>query len=162
CFEEAERLDPADAGWPYHQGCILMLARPEAAVAPLRRAAEKGGSELAPRLRLAEVLLALDRPDEAEPLLRDLLLDYPDNPRARLGLGLIACRRGELRASLPDLRAAAASKFSRREARAALAAAYQRLGDAEAAAEESRLLVGLPPDRPWRDSFAEQVESLQT
>jgi tetratricopeptide (TPR) repeat protein len=162
CFEEAERLDPADASWPYHQGCILMLARPEAAIAPLRRAAERGGDELAPRLRLAEVLLALDRPDEAEPVFRDVLLDYPDNARAHLGLGLIAYRRGELRESLADLRAAATSKFSRREARATLAAAYQRLGDAEAAAEENRLLAGLPPDAPWRDSFAEQVESLQT
>jgi tetratricopeptide (TPR) repeat protein len=162
CFEEAERLDPADASWPYHQGCILMLARPEAAVAPLRRAAERGGDELAPRLRLAEVLLALDRPDEAEPVFRDVLLDYPDNARAHLGVGLIAYRRGELRESLPDLRAAATSKFSRREARAALAAVYQRLGDAEAAAEERRLVAELPADRPWRDTFSEQVESLQT
>jgi tetratricopeptide (TPR) repeat protein len=107
-------------------------------------------------------LLALDRPDEAEPLFRDLLLDYPDNPRARLGLGLIAYRRGELRESLPDLRAATNSAFSRREARAALAAAYQRLGDAEAAAEERRLLVELSADRPWPDAYSEQVETLQT
>jgi tetratricopeptide (TPR) repeat protein len=162
CFEEAERLDPADASWPYHQGYILMLAHPEAAVAPLRRAAEKGSGEIAPRLRLAEVLLGLDRLDEAEPLFRDLLRDYPDNPRAHLGLGLIASRRGQLRESVPDLRAAATSVFSRRDARAALATAYQRLGDGEAAAEQRRLLVGLPQDQPWPDSYAEQVESLQT
>jgi tetratricopeptide (TPR) repeat protein len=162
CFEEAERLDPADASWPYHQGCILMLARPDEAIAPLRRAAERAGNEVAPRLRLAEILLALDRPDEAEPLFRELLRDYPDNPRVHLGLGLIAYRRDELRESLPDLRAAANSPYSRREARAALAAAYERLGNAEAAAEERRVLADLPADPPWPDSFAKQVESLQT
>jgi tetratricopeptide (TPR) repeat protein len=162
CFEEAERLDPADASWPYHRGCVLMLARPDAAVAPLQRAAERAGNEIPPRLRLAEVLLALDRPDEAAPVFRDLLRDYPDNPRAHLGLGLIAYRRGKLRDSLPDLRAAASSPFAQRDARATLAAAYERLGDTEAAAEERRLLADLPADRPWPDSFAKQVESLQT
>jgi tetratricopeptide (TPR) repeat protein len=165
CFAEAERLDPADARWPYYQGFILVPPQPEAAVAPLRRALALGGTEageITMRLRLAEALLVLDRPDEAEPLFRDVLEAQPDNPRGHLGLGQVAHRRGELRLSLDHLRIAAGSPFSQRAAHAVLADVYQRQGDAPAAENERRQVADLPPDAPWPDAFADAVRGLQT
>jgi len=168
CLERAERLQPAEARWPYYQGLILLLREPAAALAPLRRAAARGGANLAPRLRLAEALLAEDRLDEAEPLFRDLREAYPSDARVRLGLGLIAYRRGQLRQSLPDLHAAADDPpaedrpRAEREARAALAEVYQRLGEADAAETERRRVADLHPDPPWPDPLLEDVERLRT
>jgi tetratricopeptide (TPR) repeat protein len=162
CFEEAERLDPADARWPYHQGSTLVaLGRPDAALAPLRQSAERDRSETAARLVLAETLLALDRPDEAEPLLRELLAAHPESARVHLGLGQIAARRGQLRASLNDLQEAADSPYCRRAARAALADVYERLGETDAAATERQHLPELPPDPPWPDAWRDEVEALR-
>ena len=128
----------------------------------VRRAADRGGPASPPRLRLAEALLALDSTDEAESLFHALSEVGPDNPRVRLGLGQIAFQRGQLRESLPDLRAAAVSPFAQREARAALAVIYERLGEAEAAGIERGYLSDLPPDQPWPDPWGEEIEALQS
>ncbi|HEX5271370.1 MAG TPA: tetratricopeptide repeat protein [Gemmataceae bacterium] len=162
CLREAERLDPAEPRWPYYQGVLLLRTRPEEAVAPLRRAADRAGSVTAPRLRLAEALMTLDRPDEAEPLFDQLLAAEPDNARALLGRGQVASQRGRLRESLPDLRAAAESPFARREASAALAVIYERLGEIEAADEQRARLRDLPPDAPWPDPWGEEIDELQS
>ncbi len=162
CLEEAERLDPTDARWPYHEGSTLVaLGRPDEAVAPLRRAAEREHSELAPRLVLAETLLALDRLDEAEPVFRDVLATHPDDTRAHLGLGQLASRRGQLHESVPELLAATGCLSSRRTACAALADVYQRLGDEESARDMRHRLPDLPPDAPWPDPWREEVEAMR-
>jgi tetratricopeptide (TPR) repeat protein len=164
CLEEAERLDPTEVRWPYYQGMILLLRRPGEALAPLRRAVERGGGEFAPWLRLAEALLAQDQLDEAEPLFRQVQEAYDDNLRARalLGLGQVAYRRGELAESLPYLRRAADSPVAQRAARAALAEVDQRLGDAAGAEAERRRVADLPPDPQWPDPFLREAETLQT
>ncbi len=162
CLEQAERLDPSDARWPYYQGLILLLTRREASLAPLRRAADRSGKEVAPRLRLAEALLAQDRPDEAEAAFRQVLEMQPGNPRAELGLGQIAYRRGELPQSLAHLRSAAESPLAQKAARSTLAEVCERLGDAEGAETERRRVADLPPDQPWPDPLIQEVERLQT
>src|SRR5262249_28969766 len=75
CFAEAERLAPTEARWPYLCGESLTLRGTlEAALPHLRRAVElSSGHEtdaFAPRLRLAETLLAVGQFDEAEGLLQ--------------------------------------------------------------------------------------------
>jgi tetratricopeptide (TPR) repeat protein len=162
CLEQAERLEPAEVRWPYYRGLILLRREPEAALAPLERAAARGGREIAPRLRLAEALLARDRLDEAESQLRAVLGEQPDNPRARLGLGQVAYRRGELRQSLPDLRRAAESPLAEKAARATLAEVCQRLGESEAAEAERSRIADLPADPPWPDPLLREVELLRT
>ena len=63
CFAQAEALDPAEPRWPYHQGTILSQGEPDAAIPKLQRAVERCGNDPdAPRLRLAEILLAQGRP----------------------------------------------------------------------------------------------------
>jgi tetratricopeptide (TPR) repeat protein len=162
CLEKAERLQPAEMRWPYYQGLILLLREPAAALAPLRRAADRGRWEVAPRLRLAEALLAQDRLDEAEPLFRDVLEADHKDARAHLGLGQIAYRRGRLKEAVRDLKAAADSPAAESSARAALAEVYQRLDKADAAETERRRVADLPPDPPWQDPLLLEVDRLRT
>src|SRR5439155_10747877 len=42
-FAQAERLDPTDPRWPYHQALELLISAPDAGLARLERAVELGG-----------------------------------------------------------------------------------------------------------------------
>jgi tetratricopeptide (TPR) repeat protein len=161
CFAEAERLDPREPRWPYLHGLTLLLTDSEAGLARLRRAAELCGRETAPRLRLAEVLAGRGQLDEAEGLFRGVLDDEPDHPRAHLGLGQLACSRGELPRGLDHLRRAAAAAPGVRATHAALAETYDRLGDRPAADRELLALARLPGEVGWPDPYVEEVERLK-
>jgi tetratricopeptide (TPR) repeat protein len=162
CFSRAEELKPSDARWSYFQGLILMREKPEDAVAPLRRAAARSWQEAAPQLRLAEVLLDLDRLDEAEPEFRRALNSGVDSARAQLGLGIIARRRGDLNGCLPLLERASTSSTAQRAARAALAEAHEQLGHADTAAKLKDEVARLGKDVQWRDPLLGEVMDLQT
>src|SRR5207249_71855 len=64
CFAQAERLDPANPRWPYHQALDLLISAPDAGLARLERAVALDGPVSAPRLLLGEVLLAQGRGEE--------------------------------------------------------------------------------------------------
>jgi tetratricopeptide (TPR) repeat protein len=160
-FAQAERLDPADPRWPYLHGNGLQSDDPEAAVGHLRRAAALcGGTPDVPQLALAEVCLQLGRLDEAEGQFREVLGREPGNARARLGLGRLACERGQPAEALAHLERSAASRLTQQAAHVVLAQAYQQLGDPAAAARERALAVDLPGDPPWPDPFQEEVLAL--
>src|SRR5260370_293016 len=66
CFVAAEQLDPRDARWPYFQGAIRADSDPHGAVQKLERAADLcADTPDAPRLQLAELLLAHGRLEKA-------------------------------------------------------------------------------------------------
>jgi tetratricopeptide (TPR) repeat protein len=161
-FAEAERLDPADARWPYLQGVALMYTEPERATACLERAAAVAPDDLTIKLRLAEQYLKLDRLDEAERRFQALLAVMATNPRALLGQGEILCRRGQWRDALGPLRSAAGDRTAGRSAHAALAEAYSRLGDAREADEARRLAAELPPDVGWPDPYRAEARQFRT
>lgn len=156
CFAEAERLDPSDVRWPYHRGVLLFLDDPNDAIPCLRRAVERGGDAEAPRLRLSEALLSLDRLDEAEEAFR--LCRAQDHPRVRLGLGRIALQRERWDEARTHLEAAAKDRSSARAAALALAELHQRRGDDKTAADYRRRVELLPPDPAWSDPFVEEIQ----
>jgi tetratricopeptide (TPR) repeat protein len=158
CLRRAEQLTPGDGRWPYLQGMLLMREHPEEAVAPFQRAAAHAWRDETPHLRLAELLLDLDRLDEAEAVFRRV----GDHPRALLGLGLIARRRGDVAGCVPLLERAAASPTARRAALAVLADAHQQLGHAETAARVQRDVARLGRDPAWPDPIMAEVTDLQT
>jgi tetratricopeptide (TPR) repeat protein len=162
CLGQAEDLEPREVRWPYYRGLILLHREPEAALAPLRRATALAGREIAPRLRLAEALLAQDRLDEAKAEFGAVLREQADNPRALLGLGQIAYRQGKLQESVPDLRRAADSPLAEKAAHATLAEVCQRLGDGVATESERGRVADLPADPPWPDPLLREVEQLRT
>ncbi|MEI7698296.1 MAG: tetratricopeptide repeat protein [Planctomycetia bacterium] len=64
-FQTAAELNPADFRWKYLQGLSETAQSRETAMQCFRAAAELNPSNWLPRLRLAELLLAENRPDEA-------------------------------------------------------------------------------------------------
>jgi tetratricopeptide (TPR) repeat protein len=101
CFQVAADLDPADGRWPYLLGTHLAETDPTAAVGWLERAARGTVPDEARetvRARLAETLLAVDRPADA------LTSLGPDPAASDLRLRLAAARAA---AATGDDRAAA-------------------------------------------------------
>jgi tetratricopeptide (TPR) repeat protein len=162
CLAQAERLDPADPRWPYLQGTGLQSDDPEAAIAHLQRAVALCGSAPdAPRLVLAEVCLQQRRLDEAERHFRQVLGGDPGNARAHLGLGRLACERGNPGGALAHLERSASSQLTQKASRVLLAQAYQQLGDTAAAGREQKRALALPGDPPWPDPYQEEVLAVR-
>ena len=162
CFTEAQQLDPREPRWPYFQGVMLTLSDRDAALIPLRRAVELCEPRvLAPRLRLAEVLLGQGQTHEAEALFREVLAREPDNPHAHLGLGRLAYQRDDWPGSVTHLDRAALSPLTRKAACTLLAEVHQRRGDRAAAERNQRLAAGLPSDPEPPDPLVEQLEYLR-
>ena len=159
CFAEAEKLDPQKPSWPYLQGEALRMVDLDAAVTPLRRAAERmdPADTIAPSLRLAEVLLAQGHNEEAETRLRQALTSEPDNPTVHYNLGILALERGDLSVSLTHLQRGEHSPFTQRKVCSQLAAIYKRIGKPEQAERYSRKADTLPVDSNWIDPFLTDV-----
>ncbi len=163
CFAQAGRLEPKNPCWPYLQGeALRSRANGAEAVPPLQRAVALADSTgtLAPFLRLAEVLLALGRNDEAEKPLRHALEIEPDNPAVHYNLGLLALEHGDLSGSLAHLKRCEHSPFTQRKACIQLAAVYRRMGQTEKADHYSRKADTLPPDSNWLDPFLADVRAV--
>jgi tetratricopeptide (TPR) repeat protein len=158
CFEQAERLDPKDARWPYFQGLVHMLAQSDRALPCLDRAIERAGGEVAPRVRRAEVLLSQERWDEARAAFEDVRGREPENTRAALGLGQIAVRQGKWNEGAALLTPLIEDPTCRRAARTALAEAAARCGNTAGAVAHREVLTDLPKDVPWIDPFMEAVQ----
>jgi tetratricopeptide (TPR) repeat protein len=162
CFAEAQRLDPQEVRWPYFRGVALAFGDPDAAIPHLRRAVELAEPPAtAPRLRLAELLLAQGRAREAEEQFRHVLAHEPDDPRAHLGLGRLACGRGDWGGSLAHLARAADSPLTRKAARTLLAQARLARGDDPGAGRERLRADDLPDDPEPPDPLLEELERLQ-
>jgi tetratricopeptide (TPR) repeat protein len=164
CFVYAERFDPDNPRWPYCRALVLLGQDPKAAVAPLRRAAELCAAHdpdnTAVRLRLAECLAELGRPDEAAVEFRGVLSRQPDNPRALYGLGLVAVATGELETARCCFEDCSGNPKTRKKAAAELARVLMRLGDETGAAAAQRRAQEGPLDSDWPDRFAEENSAL--
>ncbi|MHB1424269.1 MAG: tetratricopeptide repeat protein [Gemmataceae bacterium] len=160
CLAQAERLDPKEPRWPYHQGVLLLTERSDDALPYLRRAVELCGDKtLAPRLRLSETLRSLGQLDEAEEGFRQVRQRDPRNARAALGLGRIAKEREDWRQARSYLEAAAADRLCMREATLDLVKLYQQLGDNEREAQLYVRLERLPADPPWPDPYVDEIRN---
>ncbi len=163
CFARAGQLDPREPRWPYFLGLALTARDPEAAIGHLRRSVELCGSEPdGPCLRLAELLLAQARPQEAQDAFARVLRADPENARAHLGLARLAFQRGELRDSLWHLGACGADRRTRQAAARLLAQVHQKLRDSRASEQALRRADEYPPDQAWPDPYREEALSLQT
>jgi tetratricopeptide (TPR) repeat protein len=166
CFAQAARLAPGDARWPYGRGLIALKRDPEKSLPLLRQAAELAASSWPEHradvcLQLAEALLERRQLDEAEALFREEWRRRPGQPRAALGLGMIALARGDLQAAADMLGTARASRFARKNATAQLAVLARLRHDPDAASALEQEFAGLPNDPPWPDPLLDKVVGLQ-
>jgi tetratricopeptide (TPR) repeat protein len=137
CFEQATRLAPHEARWPYFQGLAQRLNNLDAALVCFREAARltdpSAPTSFGVRLRYAEALLLTGNTAEAEPLLHDLLQLEPDNPRVHLALGSLALDANDLETARTHLLRCADHPLTRQRAATHLATLSLRKGDTKAA-----------------------------
>jgi tetratricopeptide (TPR) repeat protein len=162
CFARAEILDPADLRWPYSLGLTTEKSDPQASLEHWQRALRLGGEVPIIRLRLAELLLKLDRLDEAEDHYRRLEASEPQNGLVHLGLARLAYERGQWQAARESLTPLLHDPFARRKAHSLLAQVELRLQNPTAAARASAQAQTIPEDRGWPDPFLEESDRLKT
>ena len=163
CFAQASRLAPAEPRWPYYLGLAQVMDNPAAAATNFDRAVRLfPESEMMPRLRLADTLLAVGRLDEAEARYRDVLKRQPNSALAQLGLGKVASARGLPALAAEFLTAAKQDPGARKTAHRLLLNVYQRLGRSNETEQLTRILAELPNDPPFPDPFLAEVQKLKT
>jgi tetratricopeptide (TPR) repeat protein len=163
CFAQAERLEPLQPRWPYHQAVALSQGDPEAAIAKLERTVGLCDQVPdTPRLRLGELLLVQGRLAEAADHFHHLLQRQGTNAKAHLGLARVAYRQGDLKTCFSHLDCARSDPRTHKAAYLFLAEIHQRQGNPGAAEEARRQGVALPDDPTWPDPFALEVAQLRT
>lgn len=163
CFAEAERLDPRDPRWPYLHGLSVVLNDPEAGLPLLRQAVERcRDNPLAPRLRLAEVLLDNGHPDEAEAHLQRAQKLDPGGARVELGLARLAMERGQWREAIEHLGRCLEDPAAAKKAYQLRSIAWNRVGEPQRARQDAEQAAARPDDRGWPDPFVAQVLELRT
>jgi tetratricopeptide (TPR) repeat protein len=165
CLARAEALDSAAPRWSYLRAWGLLPRDRDAGLEALRRAVERSDHadevDVMPRLLLAEIYMEQDDRDQVEALCRRVLEREPDNGRAHFDLGMIALTHNDMENCIPHLLRAAESPYARQRAYTQLATAYQRQGDATAAADCARRARQAPPDLPVRDLYIDEMDSLK-
>lgn len=150
CYEIAQGMDPADAEWPYHLGLVAAeRGDVESAIPLLRRVVALRPDYLPALTRLGDLLLAVNRLDEAAAAYAAAAAGAPDAPWGELGLGKVELRRGAAQLALARLEHALDLAPSHAETRYLLATVSRDLGHEERAAELLRGLErGVRPERP--------------
>ncbi len=164
CFREAERLDSQEPRWPYLRAVCILQEDPDHsdALPDLRQAARLAGDTPdAPRLLLAETLLEVGRPGDAEPLLRQTVQQDPGNARALLGLGRIELGRGHLAAARGDLLKSFQGAPAIKATQILLAQTFSKMGNAAASAAFARQAAKVPDTNDWPDAYKAEALQLQ-
>ncbi len=163
CYSAAGQLDKADPSWLYLQGIVLQNGpKPEQALPYLQQAADLAPLDLTmPRLRFADLHLALGHVEEAGRQFGKVLADHPTDAYARFGLAQVEiARQRDEKALRYLLDAVAEDPHTRKRACALRAALYRRLGNNQAADTERRRFDKTPDDEPWPDAV-DQIDELQ-
>jgi tetratricopeptide (TPR) repeat protein len=170
CFRVAAALAPGEPRWSYYLGLAQMADQPSAAADTLGRAVQlfamtEGGPQAtlhAPRLRLAGLLLSLERLDEAESHYRHVWERDTKSAPAALGLGKVANARERQADAVHFLAMARDHESTRKIAHRLLVSICQRLGRTNEVEKYSKVLVQLPNDQPLPDPLFAEVEALKT
>jgi tetratricopeptide (TPR) repeat protein len=162
-FAVAEQLDPREARWPYFQGVIRAESDPDGAFDELEHAANLCADTTdAPRLQLAELLLAHGHLDRAAEQFQRTLRASPANARARLGMGRLAFLKGDLRQSQIHLGFSVGDRRTQKASHLLFAQIHERLGNKAVAEKEYREAAGVPNEPAWPDPYFAEARKLQT
>ncbi|MCY4659956.1 MAG: tetratricopeptide repeat protein [Acidobacteria bacterium] len=135
CFENARRLAPGDARWPYYLGHIRKNTGDlAAAAASFERARELQPGDLATLVWLGRVLLDLARPLEAAEHFAQAAVVHPNQPVLRFELGRAALAQRDYARAVEYLSAALVRVPDATVIHYPLAMAYRGVGDLDRAA----------------------------
>lgn len=161
-YAEAARLEPRNPNWPYFRASIFLVrATPADAISELERAAERGGLDELPRLRLGELFIGQGRFDEADEILRKVLEARPNDPRAHLLMAQVAIARQAWAECLRHLETVADAPPAQKQVCALRLLAYGRLGDTAGLKREQGRLAKLPDDPAWPDPLLDDLTRFQ-
>jgi len=139
-YEAAARLDPQDFRWRYLAGFLAQEAGQfEEALAAYRDALVIDPGYLAATLRQGQVLLKLQRPEEAKDKFLAVLAREPANAPALAGLGRLAMGEADYAGAIQYLEKALAVEPAATRLRYTLAIAYRQDGDLNKARDNLRL-----------------------
>ncbi|MFW6012091.1 MAG: tetratricopeptide repeat protein [bacterium] len=156
-YVNALQLAPEDHRWAYYLAYLYQQqGKFEHAEALYGRALEIRQTPAA-MIHLAEVYLDLERPDDAERVLRHALSGAPELPSAHALLGQVALSRKEYGLAVEYLEAALEAVPEANRLHYPLAMAYRGLGETDQAQEhlEQRGEVGVRPHDPLLDELQE-------
>jgi tetratricopeptide (TPR) repeat protein len=158
CLTGLERFDSANSRWPHlHAHLVAGMGRFDEALPRWKRVVALAPDYLPARVRLGDVLLKTNRPEEATAAYADALTRAPEDPFALLGLARCELQLGRMTAARERLRQAVAARPDFGAGWNLLATIYERLGNndgAVAAQERARDLRRFRemPD-PWIDEL---------
>ena len=136
CYGRARILSPDRFQWAYYLGLIQSIdGKNDAAAVTLQEAVRLDPEYLPARMKLAEVLLGLNRLDESRDVCRLAARQDPRFVPAYYWLGRVAAAQGDLNSAIENYRTAGQLAPSFGSAHYALALAYQKLGNPAQARE---------------------------
>ncbi len=134
CFANAEKLDPADARWPYYLGTLQDSAGLFAeALVSYQRSIALVGDQLAALVRLGDLSFRLRRMDEAASWYRRALEVRPQAPAALFGLGQIAASERDFKRAVDLFEVALVGQPEASAIYYPLGLAYRELGELDKA-----------------------------
>lgn len=159
CYANAQALDPESFLWPYYRGLLDQASGSfEEARGHFERALELGPGNGPARLRLGEVLLALNDPEGARACFEPLAGDERYAAAALAGLGKAAASGGDTERAVEHFEAALAIEPEAAGVHHALGMALRRLGRLEEA--RGHLGRGGAAEIAFADPLEEQLEEL--
>jgi tetratricopeptide (TPR) repeat protein len=137
CYRRARALAPDRFQWAYYLGLAQSIdGKTNEAAATLQAAVRLDPQYLPARIKLAEVLLGLNRLQESQEVCQSAAKQDPRFVPAYYWLGRVAAAQGDLKSAVENYRQACRLAPSYGSAHYALAQVYQKLGR-EADARES-------------------------
>jgi tetratricopeptide (TPR) repeat protein len=139
-----------------------VIRDPHLALPKIERAVQLSGDKvLGPRLRLAELYLALGKFEEAKAEFQHLLQQDPRHPRAHLGLARLDLRAGQAESGRKHLEQASANDYTRKAALILSAEVHERAGETKEANQDMARVLDLPDPPEWPDEYVAEAAKLR-
>lgn len=162
CYREAGRLDPEEPRWPYYRGLLAVEAGDlDQAGAAFEAAAQRAPDSTAVLIRLADLMLKLRQPGQAEDFYRQVLGREPGHLVASIGMARLHLQRQNANRAVETLQPLLhAVGRTDSEVHYLAAQAYRMLDDEERARQHLERLPQDYGDRkpvdihdPWLDEL---------
>ncbi len=161
CIAQAERLAPNEPMWPYLRGLDLTGVDNDAALEGLNRAADLDREFSATRVKLASLLIDMNRLDQAEQALRAALEIEPTNAWAQQEMGRLLYRQSKFAESLAWVKRSLESNPRQFVTHELLAQVYHRLGQRDEAAKHQQIVESFPEPRTgWFEPLLDRSITL--
>jgi tetratricopeptide (TPR) repeat protein len=163
CYAAVATLDPSNPQWPYLRGFLHQdgSGGPEVAIPFYERSASLSPPNSLARLRLAQMLLAQGRLEEAEEEFGKVLSADPRDAEAQLGRGSVAIARQQYEEALRILEPLTEHPQVQKQACELVASVHDRLEGPAAAERQRQRRSELPEDEARPDDPMNRVGELE-